>query len=134
MRFAPAIALAKSLLDEGATVSAYDPAAAEKAKAVLPNINYCADPYQAAQGADAILIVTEWDEFRHLDWKRLLSVVEQPLVIDGRNMFSPEEISGHGFRYISVGRAAAVPSAAGVADGKGYRSAQTDKDIQESLA
>ena len=134
VRFAPAIALAKSLLDEGATVSAYDPAAAEKAKAVLPNINYCADPYQAAQGADAILIVTEWDEFRHLDWKRLLSVVEQPLVIDGRNMFSPEEISGHGFRYISVGRAAAVPSAAGVADGKGYRSAQTDKDIQESLA
>jgi len=134
VRFAPSIALAKSLLDEGATVSAYDPEAAEKAKAVLPDITYCADPYEAAQDADAVLIVTEWDEFRHLDWKRLLSMVEQPLVIDGRNMFSPEEISRHGFRYISVGRASAVPSQAAIANGKECPSAQADQDVQERLA
>lgn len=130
VRFAPSIALAKSLLDEGAIVSAYDPEAAEKAKAVLPNITYCADPYQAAQGADAILIVTEWNEFRHLDWKKLRSMVEQPLVIDGRNMFRPEEISGHGFRYISVGRASVAPSSTNLGNGKEYRSTQAEQHVQ----
>jgi UDPglucose 6-dehydrogenase len=133
VRFAPSIALAKALLDEGATVSAYDPQAAEKARAVLPGISYCADPYLAAQGADAILIVTEWDEFRRLDWKKLLSMVEQPLVIDGRNMFSPEEISRHGFRYISVGRSSAPPSQPVIADRKDCGPSQADKDVQESL-
>jgi UDPglucose 6-dehydrogenase len=104
IRFAPSIALVKALLSEGAEVSAYDPEAMEKTRVVIPDIRYCSDPYQAAEGADAILIVTEWDEFRQMDWNRLLSSVEQPLVIDGRNMFSPEEISGKGFRYISIGR------------------------------
>ena len=134
VRFAPSVALANLLLDEGAIVSAYDPVAAEKAKAVLSNITYCADPYQAAQGADAILIVTEWNEFRHLDWKKMQSIVEQPLVIDGRNMFSPEDIRRHGFRYISVGRASALPSQPAVAEGKDYRPNRTNKDAQESLA
>ena len=94
-------------------VSAYDPEATEKAKAILPDITYCADPYEAAEGADAILIVTEWDEFRQMDWNRLLSIVEQPLVIDGRNVFNPEEISGKGFRYVSIGRVDASPSTIG---------------------
>jgi UDPglucose 6-dehydrogenase len=104
VRFAPSIALVKTLVDEGANVRAYDPEAMEKAKAVLPGITYCSDPYQAAEGADAIVIVTEWDEFRQVDWKRLLSTVEHPLLIDGRNMFSPEEMSLHGFAYVSIGR------------------------------
>ncbi len=104
VRFAPSIALAKALLAEGAVVTAYDPQAMTKAKAVLPDIIYCADAYEAASGADAVLIVTEWDEFRDLDWKRILSLVEQPLLIDGRNMFNPEEMSEHGFRYVSIGR------------------------------
>ena len=104
VRFAPSIAVVRSLLDEGAEVRAYDPEAMEKAKPVLPNITYCSDPYQAAEGADAIVIVTEWDEFRQMDWRRLLSTVEHALIIDGRNMFSPEEVSRRGFRYISVGR------------------------------
>ncbi len=69
---------------------AYDPEAMEKAKSVLPNITYCSNPYEAAEGADAIVIVTEWDEFRQVDWNRLLSIVEQPLVVDGRNVFGPE--------------------------------------------
>ena len=109
VRFAPSIALVKSLLDEGADVRAYDPEAMEKAKSVLPNIAYCSTPYQAAEGADAIVIVTEWEEFRQMDWNRLLSIVERPLVIDGRNVFSPEEISGKGFRYVSIGRVDASP-------------------------
>jgi UDPglucose 6-dehydrogenase len=109
VRFAPAIALVKLLVDEGAQVRAYDPEAMEKAKSALPNITYCANPYEAAEGADAIVIVTEWDEFRQLDWERLLSTVEQPLIIDGRNVFAPEEISRNRFRYVSIGRIDAAP-------------------------
>jgi UDPglucose 6-dehydrogenase len=104
VRFAPSIALLKTLIEEGAIINAYDPQAAGKAGAVLPEVNYCADPYVAAQGADAILIVTEWDEFRNIDWARLRSVVERPLIIDGRNMLDTAELVRHGFDYISVGQ------------------------------
>jgi UDPglucose 6-dehydrogenase len=116
VRFAPSIALVKVLLSEGAVVRAYDPEAIEKAKAVLPEVTYCTDAYQAAEGADAILIVTEWDEFRQMDWNRLLSTVEQPLVIDGRNIFSPEEMSRKGFRYVSVGRVDVSPAQSAVGE------------------
>jgi UDPglucose 6-dehydrogenase len=109
VRFAPSIALVKLLLGEGAEIRAYDPQAMEKAKSELPNVTYCSSPYQAAEGADAILIVTEWDEFRHIDWNRLLATVEQPLIVDGRNVFAPEEISRKGFRYVSIGRVDASP-------------------------
>ena len=108
VRFAPSIALVKSLLDEGATVSAYDPEAMEKAKTVLPGISYCTDPYQAAQGADAVLIVTEWEEFRTIDWQRLGALVERRLIIDGRNMFKPSDVTSHGFHYVSIGRPTAL--------------------------
>jgi UDPglucose 6-dehydrogenase len=107
VRFAPSIALVRSLLAEGATVSAYDPQATEKAKAVLPEITYCADPYQAAQGADAVVIVTEWDEFRTIQWERLRSVIQHPLIVDGRNLFDPQEVVQKGFHYVSVGRSTA---------------------------
>jgi UDPglucose 6-dehydrogenase len=104
IRFAPSIALLKSLTEEGAIVNAYDPVATEKARAVLPNVNYCTDPYQAAQEADAILIVTEWDEFRSLDWARLRQLVERPLILDGRNVLDAKELARHGFDYIGVGQ------------------------------
>ncbi len=104
VRFAPSIELVKSLVNEGATVRAYDPEAMEKAKAMLPDITYCSDPYQAAEGADAIVIVTEWDEFRQADWDRLRSIVERPLVVDGRNMLDATELTRHGFHYVGVGR------------------------------
>jgi len=110
VRFAPSLALLRALHEEGVLVRAYDPKAMEKAKAVLPNVTYCSDAYQAAEGADAILIVTEWDEFQGVDWKRLISLVEQPLVIDGRNVFSSEQITQNGFRYVSIGRVDALPS------------------------
>jgi UDPglucose 6-dehydrogenase len=109
VRFAPSITLVKALLAEGAAVRAYDPEATEKARAILPEITYCADAYQAAEGADAILIVTEWDEFRQLDWDRLGRVVERPLIVDGRNMLDASEVKNHGFHYFSVGRPPVLP-------------------------
>jgi UDPglucose 6-dehydrogenase len=109
VRFAPSITLLKSLLEEGAIVSAYDPKAVENARREIPNIGYCSDPYQAAQGADAILIVTEWDEFRRLDWERLGKVVERALILDGRNMLDGSEAKNHGFHYFSVGRPPVLP-------------------------
>jgi UDPglucose 6-dehydrogenase len=130
IRFAPAIFLAHALLAEGASLSAYDPQAMTKAKMAVPEITYCVDPYEAAAGADAILIVTEWDEFRDLKWERLLSVVEHPVLFDGRNTFNPEEISRKGFRYVSIGRADAVPSSA-MAAVPGRVSAELGEDIQE---
>jgi UDPglucose 6-dehydrogenase len=110
VRFAPSITLVKALTEQGATVQAYDPQANDKARVVLPGIEYCADAYEAAKGADAILIVTEWDEFRRIDWNRTLSLVEHPLIFDGRNMFSPDELSRQGFRYVSMGRPTVQPT------------------------
>lgn len=134
VRFAPSIALLQSLQQEGAILSAYDPEAAEKAKAILPNIQYCKDAYEAVKGAEALIIVTEWDEFRKVDWKRIASLMEQPLVVDGRNMFNPEEISGQGFRYVSIGRAPAIPQRA-VANTVASSSlpAQQNKQSQDSV-
>lgn len=131
MRYAPSIAIVESLLKEGANISVYDPQATEKAKEVLFDVTYCSDPYEAARGAHAILIVTEWSAFRDLDWERLSSVVEQPLVVDGRNMFRPEEFSSRGFRYLSIGRALMpdTPSAPGET-----RDATLDSAIQNITA
>jgi UDPglucose 6-dehydrogenase len=131
IRFAPSITLVKALLAEGAAVHAYDPEATEKAKVALPEVTYCSDAYQASEGADAILIVTEWDEFRHMDWKRLLSVVEQPLVIDGRNALNPEEISKEGFRYVSIGRVDALPLVAPAGDTTDPSSLRAGKNVRE---
>jgi len=105
MRFAPSVPLINALLAEGAAVSAYDPQAIEKAKVVLPDINYCQSPYEAAQGADALVIVTEWEEFRRIDLNRLWTLVEHPLIVDGRNMLDVADVIRHGFHYISLGRA-----------------------------
>ena len=110
VRFAPAIELARFLMREGAEVSAYDPQANEKARAVLPGVEYCGTPYDAAQDADAIVIATEWDEFRQIDWPRVKAIVQRPVVLDGRNMFTNGELSGFGFHYVSVGRAVSLPA------------------------
>ena len=121
VRFAPSISLVKSLLSEGAEVRAYDPEAMEKAKSVLPDITYCSNPYEAAECADAIVIVTEWNEFRQVDWDRLRSVVEHPLVVDGRNMLDATEVTRHGFHYISVGRPPMTPKPPLSAANDGHR-------------
>jgi len=111
VRFAPSLELMRVLIGEGAIVSAYDPKAMEKAKAALPDVNYCPDPYEAAQAAEAVLIVTEWDEFRQIDWDRLTAAVEHPLIMDCRNMLDASEAASHGFHYFSVGRPPVRPVA-----------------------
>jgi UDPglucose 6-dehydrogenase len=104
VRFAPAIEIVKALSREGSVISAYDPEATEKTRVILPDVNYCTTPYDAAQDAEAILIVTEWDEFHALDWTRLRGIVSRPLIVDGRNMLKAETVTAHGFHYLSVGR------------------------------
>jgi UDPglucose 6-dehydrogenase len=104
IRFAPAIDLIHELLKEGAVVRAFDPEAMEKAQAVLPQIEYGKDAYEAAEGAEALLIATEWAQFRKLDWGRVRDSMVRPLILDGRNLLSAKEIKGHGFEYYSMGR------------------------------
>ena len=109
IRDSPAIEVIKKLLEAGATVSAYDPAAMERAKAVLlpsDKLSYASDLYQAAQDADAVLILTDWKEFAEIDLARLNAAVRFPIVIDGRNLYKPQQMLDHGFTYVSVGRPA----------------------------
>jgi UDPglucose 6-dehydrogenase len=109
VRFAPSIAIVKALVAEGAAIRAYDPEAAEKAKVLLPDVTYCAEAYQAAEGADAVVLLTEWEEFRKIDWNRLATLVERPLIIDGRNALPSQEVAAHGFHYIGIGGVSATP-------------------------
>ncbi|HEV3481561.1 MAG TPA: UDP-glucose/GDP-mannose dehydrogenase family protein [Candidatus Acidoferrales bacterium] len=104
IRFAPAIDLVQRLLAEGAKVRAYDPEAMDRARAVLPQIDYAKSPYEAAEDAEALLITTEWDEFRKLDWDRIREAMARPLIVDGRNLLSPREMKSQGFEYRSFGR------------------------------
>jgi UDPglucose 6-dehydrogenase len=104
IRFAPAIDLIHQLLAEGARVRAYDPQAMDKARSVLPQIEYGESPYAAAEGLEALLIATEWPEFRRLDWNRIREAMARPLVLDGRNLLSSTEMKAAGFEYHSVGR------------------------------
>ena len=104
IRFAPAIDLIHELLKEGAIVRAYDPEAMEKARPVLPEIQYGRSAYEAAEGAEALLIATEWEQFRKLDWGRVRESMVRPLILDGRNLLSAKEMKGHGFEYYSMGR------------------------------
>ena len=109
VRESPAIEIVRRLLDAGATVTAYDPAATERAKAVLPpspKMAYASDVYDAAKDADAVLILTDWREFAAIDLARLSQAVHFPVVIDGRNLYKPQEMFEHGFTYVSVGRPA----------------------------
>jgi UDPglucose 6-dehydrogenase len=110
MRFAPSLGIIRRLLAENARLQAYDPQATANAKRYFPNITYCEDPYAAAQSAAAIMIVTEWDEFTQIDWARLKGLVDRPLIIDGRNMLSPDLVLSHGFQYVGVGMSPAAPA------------------------
>lgn len=104
IRCSPAMDLVSRMISEGAHIKAYDPQAMEKAKAVQPKITYCKNPYEAAHGCDALVVLTEWDEFRKLDLARIKSELLNPLVLDGRNVFKPKEMAKHGFIYRAVGR------------------------------
>jgi UDPglucose 6-dehydrogenase len=104
MRDSPSLAIVTALEDAGVTVRAFDPEGMPQAKPLLPNVTYCEGPYQAAEGADVLVIVTEWDAFRALDFARLKKVMTQPALVDLRNIYRPDEVAKAGFSYTSVGR------------------------------
>lgn len=105
MRNAPSIRIIERLHKDGATINAYDPEATETAKAVLSNkVNYKKSMYEAVKGADALVIITDWDEFKNPDWNKVGSSLKSPIIIDGRNMFEPRDMEKLGFVYHSVGR------------------------------
>lgn len=104
MRFAPSIDILSELKKYGAKLYAFDPQAQNNAKKILPGINFCTDLFEAAKGADALLILTEWDEFKKTDLKKLKSVLKNPVIIDGRNIFDPKKMAENGFNYVSIGR------------------------------
>lgn len=104
IRFAPALEVVKRLLAEGAIVHANDPEAMARTKVLFPNVTYHEDPYDALRHADAVLVCTEWEVFRNLDWERAKSLVARRLVVDGRNLYSPKRMRELGFEYYSFGR------------------------------
>ncbi|NLS75466.1 UDP-glucose/GDP-mannose dehydrogenase family protein, partial [Bradyrhizobium brasilense] len=104
MREAPSIPLINGLIDFGAKVRAYDPIGMEQARKELPEIEYCKDAYECARQADALVIVTEWRQFRALDLKRIKQEMKHPVVVDLRNIYRPDEMAAHGFTYDSIGR------------------------------
>jgi UDPglucose 6-dehydrogenase len=112
IRFAPALTIIRQLLSEGATVQAYDPQAMEKAQKELPEVTYCQDVYEAASGAEAIVLLTEWEQFRNADFARLAGLVERRLIVDGRNALPKEEVTAHGFQYLGIGGVSGVPEMA----------------------
>jgi UDPglucose 6-dehydrogenase len=104
MRESPAVAIVAALLREGAAVRAYDPAAEANARRILAGVTYCPDPYDAARDSDAVVLLTDWDEFRALDLVRLRDLMRRPVLIDGRNLLDPDEVRALGFHYAGMGR------------------------------
>ena len=104
MREAPSINIIKALLEKDAKIRAFDPVAEENARKIFPLIGYSDNPYDAISGCDALVICTEWDEFRELDKERAKKLMNKPLIFDGRNVYEPEEMRQAGFNYYSIGR------------------------------
>lgn len=104
IREAPSLEVIHLLLNEGAIVRAYDPQAMENAKNVLQRVILCENPYQVAEGADALVLATEWNEFKQLDFERIYKAMNRPVIMDGRNLWNPEYLRSLGFTYFGVGR------------------------------
>ncbi len=104
MRDAPSLDIIRGLEKRGAQIRAYDPQAMREASKVLPNITTCSDAYEACSGADALVLITEWNQFRMLDLARIKSLLRQPVIVDLRNIYEPEPMREAGFRYFCVGR------------------------------
>ncbi|NOZ94490.1 MAG: UDP-glucose/GDP-mannose dehydrogenase family protein [Acidobacteria bacterium] len=108
MRESPSIPLVRALVEDGATVRAFDPAAMDNAREILPDsVVYCEDSYETAEGGDALVLVTEWNQFRYLDLERIKGLLARPIVVDLRNVYDPQRMRAAGFTYDCVGRAAA---------------------------
>lgn len=104
LRNSPSIGLIRELLREGARVRVYDPKAMAKAKEILKDVVFCKDPYQASRGTDCLIIATEWNEFKELDFLKLKKTLKRQLIVDGRNIYEPGPLKDLGFTYIGVGR------------------------------
>lgn len=104
MREAPSVEIINGLQKLGANIRAFDPEAEKMARKILKNVEYCKDPYETVKDCDALIIVTEWNEFRALNIKKIKKLLKHPNIVDGRNIYSPEEMRDHGFNYIGVGR------------------------------
>ena len=113
MREAPSIALITALQDMGARIRAFDPAGMGQARTVLTDVCYCASAYECADGADALVIATEWEQFRALDLERLHDLMACPVIVDLRNIYRPQDMGRHGFAYACVGRPANSPAVTG---------------------
>jgi UDPglucose 6-dehydrogenase len=106
MRDAPSISIVEALEAAGVQVRGYDPEGMEQARPLMPNVEFCRNPYEAAEGADAVVIVTEWDVLRALDLQRLARGMKQPVLVDLRNVYPPEEVESEGFTWHGIGRPA----------------------------
>lgn len=104
IRESPSLAIIRHLLEQGAKVRAYDPVAMENSLEEIPAIDGCADPYETVQGADALVIATPWNEFKHLDLERIKAGLNNPIILDGRNLYDPQKMNELGFTYRGVGR------------------------------
>ncbi len=104
MREAPSVAIVPALEARGARVRAYDPQGMAEARKLMPQLSTAADPYACIEGADAMVILTEWDQFRALDLDRVKRALRAPVVVDLRNIYNPSDMAAKGFTYISVGR------------------------------
>jgi UDPglucose 6-dehydrogenase len=104
MRNAPSLDIIASLQREGAKIKAYDPQGMSNSKKILQGITYCADPYALAKGSDCLLILTEWDEFKKIDFKKIKQLLRQPMIFDGRNLFHDVDLGKLGFEYYGIGR------------------------------
>ncbi len=104
MRYAPSLDIIQALESQGAKIKAFDPHAMGKAKALLKNVQFCKDSYSVCKGSDCLLILTEWNEFKELDLKRVKRLLHQPVIVDGRNIYDPKKMKALGFRYFSMGR------------------------------
>ncbi|MDC8448392.1 MAG: UDP-glucose/GDP-mannose dehydrogenase family protein [Nitrospira sp.] len=112
LREAPALSIGRALLAEGTSIRAYDPEALTEACQLMPELQPCRDTYHAAEGADALVIMTEWNVFRNLDFEKLKSVMRVPVLLDLRNIYDPERVASAGFKYVSVGRTPQSPTTA----------------------
>uniref|UniRef100_UPI002811273B UDP binding domain-containing protein n=1 Tax=Phenylobacterium sp. TaxID=1871053 RepID=UPI002811273B len=104
MRDAPSLAIIPALQDKGARVQAFDPEGLAEAKHMLSDVDFRDDPYAVAEGADALVIITEWDQFRALDLDRIKLLMRRPVLVDLRNIYKPDDMKARGFAYVSVGR------------------------------
>jgi len=104
LRYAPSLDIIKALQREGARIKAFDPAAMKKAAKIFKKVQFCKDPYQVAKGSDCLVILTEWNEFKELDLKKIKRLLKTPVIIDGRNIYEPKKMKRLGFKYQGIGR------------------------------